>query len=234
MQKRQDVSTCTWTSRITCARSILAPAVSRPRTPGCCHLTDPLLRRSVCAAGQPACSQVRRRIRVSASDRKSPPLTGRSGTQRARRPGSRTTAGTSAPWSSSSSSELRITRVFSCVARGFKARPSFMFAGCCWWRSLAIDGGSGTSRGHRSVMRRPGSQWTALSNNLPLFRPDISPVDTDRARVLRCRWSLVSAVGCCFCCHRCCQPLVLFPSPRSPRRRDRALPSQARRVIRCG
>jgi hypothetical protein len=26
--------------------------------------------------------------------------------------------------------ELRITRVFSCVARGFKARPSFMFAGC--------------------------------------------------------------------------------------------------------
>ena len=26
--------------------------------------------------------------------------------------------------------ELRIVRVFSCVARGFKARPSFMFAGC--------------------------------------------------------------------------------------------------------
>ena len=45
VQKRQDVSTCTWTSRITCARSILAPAVSRPRTPGCCHLTNPLLRR---------------------------------------------------------------------------------------------------------------------------------------------------------------------------------------------
>ena len=46
--------------------------------------------------------------------------------------------------------ELRITRVFSCVARGFKARPSFMFAGCCWPRSLAIDGSSGTSRGHGS------------------------------------------------------------------------------------
>ena len=46
---------------------------------------DPLLRRSVCAAGQPAYSLVRRRIGLSASDRKFPPLTGRSGTQRARR-----------------------------------------------------------------------------------------------------------------------------------------------------
>ena len=55
--------------------------------------------------------------------------------------------------------DLRITRVFSCVARGFKACPIFMFAGCRWWRSLAVDGGSGASRGHRSVMRRPGSQW---------------------------------------------------------------------------
>ena len=38
-----------------------------------------------------------------------------------------------APWSLSPPSELRITRVFPCVARGFKARASFMFAGCCWW-----------------------------------------------------------------------------------------------------
>jgi hypothetical protein len=58
-----------------------------------------------------------------------PGMTARSGTQRAR-------------------SGRRITRVFSCVARGFKARPSFMFAGCCWWRSLAVDGSSGASRGH--------------------------------------------------------------------------------------
>ena len=29
--------------------------------------------------------------------------------------------------------DLRITRVFSCAARGLKARPSFMFAGCCRW-----------------------------------------------------------------------------------------------------
>ena len=61
---------------------------------------DPLLRRSVCAAGQPAYSLVRRRIRLSASDRKFPPLTGRSGTQRARRPRSRD-SWTLMPWSSS-------------------------------------------------------------------------------------------------------------------------------------
>jgi hypothetical protein len=102
---------------------------------------------------------------MSASDRKSPPLTGRSGTQRARRPGSRTTAGISAPWSSSSSSELRITSVFPCVARGFKAYASFKFTDCCWWRSLAVDGGSGTSRGHAlgsaTRQRRPRCDTTS-------------------------------------------------------------------------
>ena len=46
--------------------------------------------------------------------------------------------------------DLRITSVFSCVARGLKPRASFMFAGCRWWRSLAIDGGSGASRGRAS------------------------------------------------------------------------------------
>ena len=67
------------------------------------------------------------------------------------------TLGTTGPPRSScrSREELRITRVFSCVARGFKARPSFMFAGCCWWRSLAIDGSSGTSRGHGYRMIDP-------------------------------------------------------------------------------
>src|SRR5262249_1108868 len=44
--------------------------------------------------------------------------------------------------------DLRITSVFPCVARGFKACASFMFAGCCWWRSLVVDGCSGASRGH--------------------------------------------------------------------------------------
>jgi hypothetical protein len=51
----------------------------------------------------------------------------------------------------------------------------------------------------------------ALSHDRPFFRPDISRVGADRACVMRCRWSLLAAVGCCCCCHRCCQPLVLFP-----------------------
>jgi len=37
---------------------------------------DPLLRRSVCAAGQPACPQVSRGTQLSVSDREFPPLTG--------------------------------------------------------------------------------------------------------------------------------------------------------------
>jgi hypothetical protein len=45
---------------------------------------DPLFRRSVCAAGQPACIQVSRRFGLSVNDRKLPALTGRSGTQRTR------------------------------------------------------------------------------------------------------------------------------------------------------
>ena len=43
------------------------------------------LRRSVCAAGQPARPQVSQPIGLSGSDREFPVLTGRSGTQRARR-----------------------------------------------------------------------------------------------------------------------------------------------------
>jgi hypothetical protein len=66
--------------------------------------------------------------------------------------------------------DLRITRVFSCVARGFKACPSFMFAGGRWWRSLAIDGGSGTSRGHGPVMRRPGSRWDGTVERPSVFQ----------------------------------------------------------------
>ena len=61
---------------------------------------DPLLRRSVCAAGQPARPQVSQCVRLSGSDREFPGLTGRSGTQRARRPPSRTTLRTSTPRSS--------------------------------------------------------------------------------------------------------------------------------------
>ena len=71
----------------------------------------------------------------------------------------RRAVGASAPRSSSLTSDLRITRVFSCVARGLKARASFMFAGGGRWRSLAVDGSSGASRGHAPLVRRPGSWW---------------------------------------------------------------------------
>ena len=54
--------------------------------------------------------------------------------------------------------------------------------------------------------------------DLPLFRPDISQVATDRASVLRCRRSLPLADGRCCCCHRCCQlgvgrPVASRPAP---------------------
>jgi hypothetical protein len=52
--------------------------------------------------------------------------------------------------------DLRITRVFSCVARGSKARAIFIFADGSRWRSLAVDGSSGASRGHAPLVRRPG------------------------------------------------------------------------------
>ena len=57
--------------------------------------------------------------------------------------------------------DLRITRVFPCVAQGFKACASFMFAGYCWWQTLAVDGSSGASWGHAPVVRRPGSKVCA-------------------------------------------------------------------------
>ena len=94
--------------------------------------------------------------------------------------------------------DLRITRVFPCVARGFKARASFMFAGCCWWRSLAVDGYSGASRGHAPVARRPSS-WRGCADErssvfqagyIPSWRGSceryaLSPV------AAACRWSLL-------------------------------------------
>src|ERR1700737_5106300 len=56
-------------------------------------------------------------------------------------------AGPLGPRTGSGAAEIRITRVFPCVVRGFEARASFMFAGCCWWRSLVVDGVSGASGG---------------------------------------------------------------------------------------
>jgi hypothetical protein len=66
--------------------STFAQVSGLSRAPGRIRTRDRLLRRSVCAAGQPACSQVSRCRGLSGSDRKFPALTGRSGTQRARRP----------------------------------------------------------------------------------------------------------------------------------------------------
>jgi hypothetical protein len=97
-------------------------------------------------------------------------LTGRLSTQRARRLWSRVAVGASAPWSSSTAQRpthyegvlVRCSRVQAC--------PSLMSAGCCWWRSLAIDGGSGTPRGHGSIMRRPGSRWDGVVERPFAFR----------------------------------------------------------------
>jgi hypothetical protein len=38
-----------------------------------------------------------------------------------------------------------------------------MFAGCCWWRSLAVDGSSGTSRGHAPVTCGPDPRRSAVA-----------------------------------------------------------------------
>jgi hypothetical protein len=66
----------------------------------------------------------------------------------------------------SASAELRITSVFPCVARGLKACASFKFTGCCWWRSLAVDGGSGTPRGCHAfgtlVLRRSARSYCVV------------------------------------------------------------------------
>jgi len=45
--------------------------------------------------------------------------------------------------------------------------------------------------GHAPEVPRPGSRWGGASNDCPLMS------------VMRCRWSLLLAGGCC---HRCCQP----------------------------
>ena len=58
----------------------------------------------------------------------------------------------------------------------------------------------------RAVMRRPGSRWSGAVERPSAFRPGICQVGTDRASVVRCRRSLLVAVGRCCCCHRCCHP----------------------------
>lgn len=42
--------------------------------------------------------------------------------------------------------ELRITSVSRPLLARFIARASFRFTGSCWWKPLAVAGGSGASR----------------------------------------------------------------------------------------
>ena len=76
------------------------PALGQPKTPATIPHSDRLGKefrhRSVRAAGRPACTQVSRCTGLSGSDREFPALTGRSGTQRARRVRSRSTRSPSA------------------------------------------------------------------------------------------------------------------------------------------
>ncbi len=46
------------------------------------------------------------------------------------------------------------------------------------------------------------SRRNGLDPRPSAFRPGICPIGADRARVMRCRRSLVLAVGRCYCCHR--------------------------------
>jgi hypothetical protein len=71
--------------------------------------------------------------------------------------------------------DLRITRVSRCVVRGFRARASFMFASCCRWQALAVDGSSGASRGHAPEVRRPSSRWGAVLERVSVFQAGHNP-----------------------------------------------------------
>jgi hypothetical protein len=71
----------------------------------------------------------------------------------------------------------------------------------------------------RSSARRGARHRSA---DLPLFRPDISPVGADSASVMRCRRSLLVAGGCC----RCCQPRSGIGCARQVTRRARPGPTR--------
>lgn len=73
------------------------------------------------------------------------------------------------------------------------------------WRVSPVSGCPGASRAQIRAQI-----WVLTSGFLlsiargdrdpPLFRPDISQVGADRARVMRCGRALLLAVGCCRCC----------------------------------
>jgi hypothetical protein len=97
----------------------------------------------------------------------------------------RRAVGASAPRSSSLTSDLRITSAFSCVGREFKA-PRFLQVQRVWRRSLAVDGGSGTSRGHASTAqsiasaaRAPRAVWREVLRVWPY--PCLLPIGANSA-----------------------------------------------------
>ena len=91
--------------------------------------------------------------------------------------------------------DLRITRVFPCAARRFKARASFMFTGGCWWRSLAVDGSSGTSRGHGLVARWPSFSVTVQQCGRTIVRFRAGHIPSWRGSCERYALSPVVAVS---------------------------------------
>ena len=135
---------------------------------------DPLFRRPVCESGQPACPQVSRCTGLSRSDRKYPALTGRSGTQRARRPLRPELA---APLGVCPLSQLM---------EGVGGSSRSLLSGdvavfCCCTGALRVS--------------FVGAARCAVPTDLPFFRPDISQVGADRGSVMRCRPLLLLASG---------------------------------------
>ena len=79
--------------------------------------------------------------------------------------------------------DLRITSMSRALLAGFKARASFMFTGCCWRRPLAVDGGSGASRGHAR---------TAWARSARPGRPAVTCCSPRRRRPVRTAFAAIS------------------------------------------
>src|ERR1019366_2017150 len=98
------------------------------------------------------------------------------------------TAGPPGPRTGSGAAELRITGVSRALIAGFTARASFRFTGCCWWRSLAADGGSGGGVGLRRL-RIGSAAGGSPGPPRPPWRQRTGPVND------RCRLALAFHLG---------------------------------------
>lgn len=101
--------------------------------------------------------------------------------------------------------ELHITSVSRVLLAGFKARASFMFAGCRWRRSLAADGGSVASRGHVPVMRSPRLARRVRACTVHLrcgsCAPPLSPIGLTAAVLFARRGGVKGGFACAFTRH---------------------------------